>query len=95
MNRMLAGAGVANQKDKGMDARKTAKRPSALVFRSGKPAPIPKGLHHSAQGCEARATLGKQTTVSSTLQRVESIPQISFVKFQFISPQERAKLVLK
>jgi hypothetical protein len=33
--------------------------------------------------------------VSSTLQRVESIPQISFVKFQFIPPPERAKLVLK
>jgi hypothetical protein len=43
--------------------------------------PIPKGLKHSAQGCDERSYPGwRKIKNSSTLKEVESIPHIAFVK---------------
>ena len=43
------------------------------------PLSIPKGLHHSAQGCAARATLGLQLQTIPTLKGVYQISHDDYV----------------
>ena len=50
------------------------------------PEPIPKGLNHSAQGCEERATLGQQTTKFLNSERVAAAPNTTWfdsISFRF------------
>src|SRR5260370_30436536 len=47
------------------------------------------------QGCEELATLGERFRSSTNPERVESIPHIPFVEFDFITPQQLAKFILK
>ena len=54
-----------------------------------------KGLHHSAQGCEPRATLGTRWVETSTLKGLHrlspsrrSIPHIPFVVCNFVPLQQ-------
>jgi REP element-mobilizing transposase RayT len=52
---------------------------------------IPTGFNHSAQGCSARATLGKQSSKPINPERVESNRQISHYS---LVPQSLAKILV-
>ena len=56
---------------------------------------IPTGFNHSAQCCRAAATLGTQSNIPINPKRVESIPHIPFIEFDFITLQQLSEFVLK
>jgi len=56
---------------------------------------MPKALNHPAKGCRVcAATLGTATPTSNPA-RVESIPHILFIKFDFVSSKQLADFILK
>src|ERR1039457_2937342 len=66
------------------------------------PRSIPKGLCLPAQGCEERATLGRESEMNSTATRLwqsrhgdDSIPNVFLVPLNLVLAQQRTKLVLK
>src|ERR1035441_5526103 len=64
---------------------------TVALFFIQNPSSIPTGLNHSPQRSEERATLGSHSTMPFNPERVASTPHISFVKFNFISPQQFPK----
>lgn len=56
---------------------------------------IPTGFRPEAQGCETRATLGKYLHHTLPQRGYVSIPNISFIPFDFMFAQKRPDLVLK
>src|SRR5208283_4150945 len=56
------------------------------------PEPIPKGLNHSAQGCEARATLGGTHRQKTPLQECSGSFSLSGIKVQSTQMEEDVRL---
>ena len=57
---------------------------------------MPTALNHSAQGwTRQRPTLGKTYQKFRNPERVGSIPHVSLIEINFISPQQFPKFVLK
>ena len=59
------------------------------------PSASQRDANHPAQGREERATLGQCSNQWVNPKRVESIPHIALVKFNFVSLQKFTKFILK